>query len=184
MRNITLKWLEKQDACKEGIEWFKNQSERNDLKIVEKLIAENKLDWANWLIVRLMTYKQYVSYAIYSAEQVIHIYENKYPCDKRPRNAIKAAKKCIKSPTKKNKQAADTARAAADAAAFAAADSADAAARVAAASYTASAASTSAASAARAAAYTASYAASAASTSVAIRIKILNYGIKIIKKEK
>ena len=114
------RWLEKRDACKEGVVWFENQKERNGIEVVEKLIKEKKLDWANWLIVRLMKYKQYISYVVYAAEQVIGIYEKKYPNDKRPRQAIEAAKKCIKSPTKKNK-------AAAYAAAAAAADAADAA---------------------------------------------------------
>ena len=42
-------------------------------------------------------------YAIYCAEAVLHIFENKHPDDNRPRLAIEAAKKCLKDPTKKNK---------------------------------------------------------------------------------
>lgn len=61
-----------------------------------------------------MTYHDYVSYAIYAAEQVIDIYEKEYPNDNRPRLAIKAAKSCIN--TKSNKcTALDAARAAEDA---------------------------------------------------------------------
>jgi hypothetical protein len=71
-----------------------------------------------------------VALAIYSAELVIKIYEDKYPNDSRPRDAIKAAKAYLKTPNKKNARAAadaadaaDAARAAADAdaAAYAAA---------------------------------------------------------------
>jgi hypothetical protein len=144
-------------------------------------MKHDKLDWANWLIVRIMTYKQYVSYAVFSAESVLDIYEKKYPNDNRPRKAIEAAKLCVKSPTKKNKDAADAAANAASAAASAAANAAYAA-------YAASAAANTAntAYAADAAAYAASAAASAAYAADAadaeMKIKILNYGLKLLKK--
>ena len=54
-------------------------------------------------------------YAVFSAEQVIDIYEKKYPDNKKPRLAIEAAKKCIEDPSSKNKNDAY----AADAAAYA-----------------------------------------------------------------
>jgi hypothetical protein len=42
-----------------------------------------------------------VAVAIYAAEQVLHIFENKYPNDSRPRDTIKAAKAYLKTPNKK-----------------------------------------------------------------------------------
>ena len=92
---ITKNWLEEKNACREGINFFISQKETESLIILKNLIEQKKLNWANWLIVRTMTYKQYVLYAIFSAEQVINIFEKKYPTDNRPRNAIKQAKKCI-----------------------------------------------------------------------------------------
>ena len=173
------RWLEKRDACKEGVVWFENQKERNGIEVVEKLIKEKKLDWANWLIVRLMKYKQYISYVVYAAEQVIGIYEKKYPNDKRPRQAIEAAKKCIKSPTKKNKAAAYAAAAAAADAAYAA-DAADAAYAAAdAAAYAADAAY--AAYAAADDAYAADAAAAYAAAKQQMELKILEYGIKLLR---
>ena len=80
---ITEKWLQEKSACSEGAEWFVNQKETDGLAVVKKLIAENKLDWANWLIVRVMEadkkngYRMYVSYAVYAAECVIDIFEKK-----------------------------------------------------------------------------------------------------------
>ena len=67
------------------------------------MIEYEKYDWANWLIVRIMGYKQYVSYAVYAAEQVINIYETKYYSNDKPRKAIEAAKLCIDNPIKENK---------------------------------------------------------------------------------
>ena len=51
---ITKEWLQEKRACSTGIVWFNTQKESMGLKVVKKLIKENKLDWANWLVVRLM----------------------------------------------------------------------------------------------------------------------------------
>ena len=119
MKEITNNWIEKHCPCKEAIDWW-DKTERDPLTIIKKLIEENHLVWANWFIVRVMTYKQFVSYAVYAAEQVIYIFERKYPDNKRPRNAIEAAKKCIENPSKENKEIAEAAARAARAAAGAA----------------------------------------------------------------
>ncbi len=105
---ITDYWIKKNNPCQEAIDWW-DKKERNPLKILSFLIEQRKCSWANWFIVRVMTYKQRVSYAVYAAEQVIGNYEKKYPNDKRPREAIKAAKRCINAPNKKNRSAAKSA---------------------------------------------------------------------------
>jgi len=56
-----------------------------------------------------MNKNQSVQYAIFAAEQVIDIYEGKYPNDKRPRNAIEAAKVYLENPSKKTKAYANSA---------------------------------------------------------------------------
>ena len=104
---ITLEWLKEKNACSEAVQaWQEKGCEPDPIKIISLAMEMNRFDWANWLIVRVMSYKQYVSYAVFAAEQVIDIYEKKYPDDKRPRNAIEAAKKCIARPTVENKTAA------------------------------------------------------------------------------
>ena len=114
---ITSKWLEDRGACLDGKNWFKAQEENNGVKIIEKLINENQSDWANWLVVRLMpTHKMKIQYAVFAAEQVIDIFEKKYPDDKRPRQAIEAAKAYIEDPSGENRNAAAYAAHAADAA--------------------------------------------------------------------
>jgi hypothetical protein len=114
MKKITIEWLKSKDACHDGLDWFVEQGkEFEPIPLLNLLIKENQLDWANWLIVRVMEYKQYVSYAVYAAEQVIKNYEKQYPDDKRPREAIEAAKKCIENPSDENKkEAVNAARAA------------------------------------------------------------------------
>ena len=129
---ITKGWLKEQGACSNGFAWFIKQKETDGVKVVKKLIKENQLDWANWTIVRLMTHKQQVQYAVFAADQVIEIFEKRYPEDKRPRKAIEAAKECLRTHSEAAAaNAADAARAAAadnaaaNAAAYAAADAAE-----------------------------------------------------------
>ena len=177
-KKITLEWLNGMGACSDGREWFSQQKETDGLKIVKKLIKEERLDWANWLIVRLMSYKQYVSYAIYAAEQVIDIFEKQYPEDKRPRIAIEDAKKCLKNPTTVNKSSAGAAAWSAwDAGAARAAWAAWSAwaARAAGAARAARA-----AGAARAARAAGDAARAAGDAGDAMQLKILNYGISLL----
>ncbi len=111
---------------------------------------KDKEAWTEMRIVKVWewTKKDSVEIAIFAAEQVIEIYEKKYPDDKRPREAINAAKAWLKNPT--------------DAAARAARAAADAAGAAAYAAYAAAYAAYAAADAARAAAYAAYAAADAA----------------------
>jgi hypothetical protein len=181
---ITTKWLQEKSACPQGIEWFKAHHEMRPVPLLRSLIKADKLQWANWLVARVMDKPQRVQYAIFAAEQVIGIFEKKYPQDKRPRQAIEAAKAWLKNPTNENQKSA-----AADASAASAASAADAAsaASVAYAASAASAAAYAAASAAYAAAVdtaSAAYAASAASAYAKkkIQLKILEFGIEILQK--
>jgi hypothetical protein len=169
---ITDEWIKKYSPCPEAIEWW-DKKERNSLIILNKLMEDKQYNFANWFIVRIMTYRDYVSYAVYAAEQVIDIYEKRYPDDKRPRNAIEAAKKCIENPSKENKTEATYA-------AYAAAFAANAAAYAAA----ACAAAFAAADAANAAAYAANAAADAAAARNKMKLKILKYGIKLLTEQK
>ena len=96
---ITLEWLKEEGACSDGVEWFKEQNKSELKDVLSDLLKQNYASWANWSIVRFMTHKQKVQYAIFSAEQVIEIYEKKYPKDHRPRRAIETAKKWVENPT-------------------------------------------------------------------------------------
>ena len=121
MKKLTKEWMKNNNACQEAVDaWTKEGCEPDVIKVLNRCMKLDRFDWANWLIVRRMTYKQYVSYAVFAAEQVIKIYEKKYPNDGQPRDAIETAKLCIKSPTAKNKKAARAAAGAAWAAARAA----------------------------------------------------------------
>ncbi len=160
---ITKEWLKEHDACIVGYEWSLKvlDDKPMDAKtFIGKLMGEDRFNWANWVIVRLLTKDQNIAYAIFAAELVLDIYEKQYPDDKRPRNAIEASRKYLQTKT--------AYAAAAAYAADAAADAADAAAYAAYAAY-----------AARAAAAGADAAARAADT-LNIKNKIVDYGLELI----
>ena len=121
IKTITLKWLQSKGACKESLEAWHKETDHGTLATLNRLVSKNP-EWGNWLICRIMNKKQAVQYAIFAAEQVIDIYEKKYPDDKRPRNAIEAAKAYLKHPCAKTKAAAASAAYAASAYAAAAAE--------------------------------------------------------------
>ena len=103
---ITQDWLNEQNACSEGIRWFKDQKKTDAIDVLNALIKDNQLEWANWTIVQVMSRPQYLAYAIFAAEQVIDLFEKKYPEDSRPRKAIQAAKVVLKNDTAENRAAA------------------------------------------------------------------------------
>jgi len=100
---LTKQWLKKHDACSEGYDWYLQQKETDLIKILKMLLKQKHFDWGNWLITKKFDRVQRIKYAVYSAKQVLHIFEKKYPDDKRPRNASNAAIRCIKNNTNKNR---------------------------------------------------------------------------------
>ena len=136
------------------------------LAIVEprgkSIIQDDKECWESMRIVKAYkwTKKDSMTFAIYAAELVIKNFEKEYPNDKRPREAIKAAKKVLFHDTKKNRDAASDAAYEASSAAYEASSADSAAYSADSVAYAASAASS--ASYAADAAYAASYADSAA----------------------
>jgi len=110
MKTITKKWLKKYDACIEGVKWWETLSDKTIKGIYKQGIKEKRFSDINWMLTRLFNRKQCIQYAVYAAEQVFYIFEKENPQDKRPRNAIDAAIKCIDNDTKKNRDAAWAAR--------------------------------------------------------------------------
>jgi hypothetical protein len=115
---IDAKWLQDNDAC--------CKDDKRVLKIIGKgktlkqlLPKFDRADWLLWTLKRTTDSPKifYVRCAILCAEEVIGIYEKKYPDDKRPRLAIEAAIAYANNPSEENRiAAANAANAAYDAA--------------------------------------------------------------------
>lgn len=184
--NINLQKLNDINACMDGIEYFKSkkQDSMTIKQAVQYCIEDSKFDYANWLLTKIFTHKQCVQYAVFAAEQVLHIFEAKYPNDNRPRLAIQAAKDWLINPCE---------IAAAHTAAYATARTAVIATSYAT-DYAAADAAANAADAARNAYYAASYAADAAhcaaryavdaatnvDNAASMHTAIFNYGLKLL----
>jgi hypothetical protein len=108
---ITKEFLKRQSADYDLKVWLKENKliGAPSNKVLNKLIEANKLNGANWLITHVMNRKQCTAYAIFAAEQVLGIFEKKYPNNKRPRKAIEAAKLVLKRNNKKNRIVAEEA---------------------------------------------------------------------------
>lgn len=102
--------LEAHGACADGKEFFLVEGILSPISGVVNLLNKNKVDWANWLVVRLMTHPQKVAYSVYAAKQVLGDFEKVYPSDRRPRLAIAAALRFAAHPTEGNRRAALVAR--------------------------------------------------------------------------
>jgi len=181
---ITKEFLQSKNACSPSYRWVVENKliGLEHPEFIAKLMENNRFSDANWLITKLFDKMQSVKYAIFAAEQVLDIYEKKYPDDARPRLAIEAAKKYLTNPNAKTAARA-AARAAYDADSARAAAYADAAR---AAAYAADA--VGAAGAARAAyaacaagAADAAYAAYAAGAAGGIKTSIINFGLELLK---
>ena len=139
---ITKRFLVDNDACDDGVDAFTSvYGDNAELSDIIKLAGEtggDYLDFAMWLMPRCLTHVGKVRYAVFAAEKVLDIFERQHPDNKRPREAIEAAKRWIDNPCAETAKAARYAAAAvyyaaaaacacaADAAAYAAAYAADA----------------------------------------------------------
>src|SRR3990167_1656094 len=104
--DITVELLRKHGACPEAVEWLRAQKTTDHEKLLSLAIRDGKYHWANWLTVRLLNRNQKIQYAVFAAEQVLDIFEKRYPEDKRPRKAIESAKGMLKNDTEENRKSA------------------------------------------------------------------------------
>ena len=104
---ITKKWLTDNNACKEGIEWFEKQPDKDEFVILDNI----KFDWSNWYLSIRLDKIGKVKYAVYAARLVLKT------DDDLSKQAILAAEEYIKNPCVRTADAAWAATWAADAAA-------------------------------------------------------------------
>src|ERR1039458_8988639 len=99
--NITQEQLKEWSACTDGYKWACGVLKNKPMEVKKflKITADYRLDWTNWVICRVFDKPNKVRYAIFAAEQVIHLFEKEYPDDKRPRKAIEEARAWLDSPT-------------------------------------------------------------------------------------
>jgi hypothetical protein len=69
------------NACKEGIEWFKNKNIKqiDYEELIKELIAENQYKWCFWLIISLLNKSTLNLFTKYCFNSVTTIFELLYP---------------------------------------------------------------------------------------------------------
>jgi len=92
---ITKEYLRKQNACEESLKFGTEHDilGMEAVPLMERLIELEEVDWALWLLVRVMSRKQCIEFACHCARSVLHIFEERFPGDERPRNTIEQAEK-------------------------------------------------------------------------------------------
>ena len=172
---VTKEQIKALNPCRHGWERYLKNQEEDLLTLLLDANKSNPSD-ARWLFTRLMNKTQCMKIAVFSAREVLHIFEEKYPEDKRPRKAIEAVETCLKDPSERNRElAADAAAAAYAASSASSASSADAAAYAAAASYASS------ASSASYAVYAAAVYAAADAAKKELQEKIIKEAVRILE---
>ena len=159
MKSINIEQLMQFEPCRDGVDWFKSQTDTSPLALLDAAKTDKEQRYLSWGLTRLLNRNNNIRLAIFSAESVLDVFEKELPKDMRPRQAIAAARAVLENDTSENRE---SARAAARASDYAAAT------HYAASAAYASARATS-ASAATYAAYASARAASAASATYASR---------------
>jgi len=104
--------LKKMGVCSEGVDWFRENYGTKTVNAVDAVrlsLRQGKHSDCNWFLSTALNRENKIRYACYAAKQVLEIFEEQYPNEKRPRQAINAALKCIKNDTDKNREAASEA---------------------------------------------------------------------------
>ncbi len=110
-KEITKEWLQEKEACLSSLTYVCENGYigLSITAFINKLIKNDRVNDANWLITQYMNKKQNIKYTIFVAQQELLFFEKEHPNDKRPRKAIQAAKEYLKNPCKKTKKRAYTA---------------------------------------------------------------------------
>ena len=113
MKTITEAWIEEHHPCEDGVKWYKSRTDKSPLGLLDGLISEKRYEWGFRFMARILDRKDRIRYAVFAAEQVLGIFEKKFPDDKRPRLAIESAKKVLVKDTAETRYAAESAMSAA-----------------------------------------------------------------------
>ena len=100
---ITNGFFKYDNCCSSIIKFLLEDQNKTNIELNPHFKKDNYFSWFNDNITYSMTYKQRIQYAIFAAKLVLPLFEKEHPNDNRPRQAIEAAKKCIKDPSAKNR---------------------------------------------------------------------------------
>lgn len=78
IKEITKKWLLKNNACQSGINDWEKETNHETIATIKRNIERNPKQ-ANWIITKVMSKEQNKKYALFAALQVSPLWAKKYP---------------------------------------------------------------------------------------------------------
>jgi Immunity protein Imm5 len=101
---ITTELVKSFNPCDDRFNNYKTNYPNSDLHIVDFLKLEN-ITYSDkiWLWKKVATINEAALFGLKCAESVLHIFEEKYPNDTRPRQALESIKVYLDNPSDENK---------------------------------------------------------------------------------
>jgi hypothetical protein len=90
---VTPEWLAQHDACVGGLDWFKGCGECLAKNVVRRLRAEAKSNWAEWLLIELLSPADQMKLAFFAIQQVLPVFEFYCRRDERYLTVFEAARR-------------------------------------------------------------------------------------------
>lgn len=99
-KHITAKWLRKTDACYASRTWFETrvvEGAATDIpSMLQLLLKEDRINWAFWGMIRLMSRRQCLEYALACAEAARAAYPGRTPPRYRIASRLEEVKRYLK----------------------------------------------------------------------------------------
>ena len=103
---ISKAWLDIFDAPTDIRDIWKKKKEVNPRVTIEALIKKGKYSLASWVLVRALSRRNKIKYAIFALDLTIKAFELKYNDDAGPKNALIRAREALNLGTREAKEAA------------------------------------------------------------------------------
>lgn len=102
---ITTELVKTFNPCKDRFHNYQTNYPNSDLHIVDFLKLENiTYNDKIWVWKKVATINEAALFGLKCADSVLHIFEDKYPNDKRPRLALDSVRTYLDNPTEENKK--------------------------------------------------------------------------------
>lgn len=104
--NITLQWFDRSRVSVSLYQWaqqeFQGHTTLDSSVVINDLISDDRLDDANFIVVRLLTQSNKIRYALFGAEMCVNNFNSVIPNNNAPIESIKAIREYLANPTTDN----------------------------------------------------------------------------------
>lgn len=90
---LTEEFLRSFNFCNKGLDYWKKSGEKDLCDFMSKCLDDDHWDWAIWVLIKSVKTDILVDLAVFSAQSVAHIFNERYQNDKSVSKCIDAIKK-------------------------------------------------------------------------------------------